>query len=138
LNIAFETRIADTRSLEDIVKSIDQFCSEINHGCESCKINKSRPLIELLASPLKFLVETLNSLLTKIRGIIHTVKLTKLINFLVSVEDILIKEGFQHNSDAQAQVEKNNILPNTVNIYTYNFLNLLIIVKNLKKKNFFF
>jgi len=134
LNIAFETRIADTRSLEDIVKSIDQFCSEINHGCESCKINKSRPLIELLASPLKFLVETLNSLLTKIRGIIHTVKLTKLINFLVSVEDILIKEGFQHNSDAQAQVEKNNILPNTCKTLK-DYSNIILLkYKRLKNK----
>jgi len=90
---------------------MEQFCNEIKHGCES---NKNRPLVESLASPLKFLIETLNSLYTKIRGIIHTVKLTKFINLLVSVEDILIKEGFQRIPESSSQTEYSELLQNAV------------------------
>jgi len=134
LNIAFETRIQDKRTLEDVIKSIEQYCSEIKHGCESTINDKSRPLIESLASPLKFLVETLNSLYNKIRGIIPTVKLTKLINLLVSFEDILIKEGFQHIAESQMQNEFSELLIKASDTL-HNYLNNIILrYKKLKDK----
>jgi hypothetical protein len=131
LNIAFETRISDKRTLKQIIKSMEQFCNEIKHGCES---NKNRPLVESLASPLKFLIETLNSLYTKIRGIIHTVKLTKFINLLVSVEDILIKEGFQRIPESSSQTEYSELLQNACATLINYSKNILLRYIRLKEK----
>jgi len=126
LNIAFETKIEDTRSLEEICKSIEQYNSELKHGCESSKApNNNRPLIESIASPLKFLIETLNTFYMKIRGIIATGKLKKIINIMVTLEDILIKEGFQHNIEFQTQTEWCDLIIsacNAMNTYSSNIL----------------
>jgi len=61
----------------------------------------------------------------KIRGIIHTSKLKKFINLLMSIEDILIKEGLQHSIEIQTQIECSELLINaceTMNNYSQNVL----------------
>jgi len=59
----------------------------------------------------------------KIRGIIHTSRLKKFISLLSSVEDILIKEGFQHIIEIQTQVELIELLMNAV-IYPLYYIKL--------------
>ncbi|ORX77229.1 hypothetical protein BCR32DRAFT_283391 [Anaeromyces robustus] len=135
LNIAFETKIPDTRSLQDVCKCIEQYSSEIKHGCEtSTQLNNNRPLIESVASPLKFLIDSLNSLYIKLRGVINTIKLTKFINLLASIEDILIKEGFQHIVEVQTQEEYSNLLINACEIITNYSQIMLFKYKQFKRK----
>jgi len=139
LNVVFETKIPDTRSLEDVCKCIEQYSSEIKHGCEtSNQSNNHRPLIESVASPLKFLIDSLNSFYLKLRGVVNTIKLTKFINLLISVEDILIKEGFQHIIEIQTQIEYSELLINSCEtIIEYSQILLLKYKRFQEKVNIF-
>jgi len=117
INIIFEAKNEETKSVEDICKSIIQYNDELKHGCESSVSSSNpRPIIEVVASPIKFLIESLYSFYMKIRGIMHTTKLRKFITLMESLEDMLLKEGLQRQAESQSQTQNecSELIINTV------------------------
>jgi len=123
LNLYFESKNEDSRSVEDIYKLIIQYSNELKHGCETSE-NNNRPIIEALVSPLKFLIDALNSFYIKVRGILHMSRIKKFADTLELFEDLLFKEGFQRLTESQNQIECSELLTNAVSFYY--FLNFII------------
>lgn len=133
INIIFEAKNEETKSVEDICKSIIQYNDELKHGCESSVSSSNpRPIIEVVASPIKFLIESLYSFYMKIRGIMHTTKLRKFITLMESLEDMLLKEGLQRQAESQSQTQNecSELIINTCDVLN-NYSQIIVTKYNI-------